>query len=283
MGGELRGLEDDGLYLPTIKLHSLEKIAIHNYYAEMFATSMRIKWPQRAYIGLYSGAGRARIDPSGEIVETTAMSALRVPHPFTKYVFVDNDPTCTTALERRIASSGIPCDHSVLLADVQDVGPAVRAALPPFDRSHGLISLCFVDPFAADLHFDTIRDLSHFRMDFLILLMLGLDARLNFKRYFTDEQSTRIGDLIDCPTWREEWRREGRSHRHVVRFLLQRFDQAMVRLGYLPAADDHYHRVKVFGKGVMQYVLVLYSRSTLGQDFWKRTLHGSMQQTELPF
>jgi three-Cys-motif partner protein len=282
MAEPLRGLEDDGLYLPEIKAHSLEKIAVHNYYADEFTKSMRVKWPQRAYVGLYSGAGRARLVPSGEIVETTAMSALRLPVPFTKYIFVDNEPRCAHSLRQRIAASGIATDYEVIEADVREVGPAVARSLPAFDRSHRLLSLCFVDPFAANLPFDTIRYLARFRMDFLILLMLGLDARLNFRRYLFDERSTRIADLVDCPTWREDWRREEWSERHVVRFLLQKFDDAMVRLGYLTAAEQDYYRVKVRGKGVMQYILILYSRNDLGQKFWGNAVRGVDQQTRLP-
>jgi hypothetical protein len=74
--GFLRGLLPDDLYTPPIKQHSLEKISIHNRYAGLFNRAMKNKWPQRAYIGLYSGAGRAQVDPTGELVETTAMSVL---------------------------------------------------------------------------------------------------------------------------------------------------------------------------------------------------------------
>jgi hypothetical protein len=113
-------------------------------------------------------------------------------------------------------------------------------------------------------------------MDFLILLMLGWDARVNFRRYYYDLTSTRIADLIDCPNWRSEYKAS--PDQHVVRFLLRKFDEAMVRIGYLPANDDHYHRVTAAGKGVLQYILVLYSRHPLGQQFWKDTLTGSAEQ-----
>ena len=78
MAGEayLGDLEDDGLYTPTIRPHSVEKIRIHNYYLDLFTTSMKAHWPQRAYLGLYSGPGRACIEGTSEIIETTAMAAL---------------------------------------------------------------------------------------------------------------------------------------------------------------------------------------------------------------
>jgi len=272
----LRDLEDDGHYTPTIKAHSLEKIRRHNYVARIFATGMRKKWPQLAYIGLYSGAGRAKLEHTGEIVETTAMSALRLPDPFTKYIFVDSDEGCTGALASRLAESHLQRNVSILHGDVHEVVPLVRGALPQFGPGKGLLSFCFVDPFAADIRFETLRTLSAFRMDFLILLMVGWDARVNFRQYYNDLGSTRIADLIDCPDWRHDFRA---SHdRHVVRFLLRKFDDAMVRIGYLPAEDDHYHRVTAVGKGVLQYILVFYSKHPLGQQFWKDTLTRSTDQ-----
>jgi hypothetical protein len=75
-------LEDDGLYTPSVKRHSLRKIELHNYYVSLFSTAMKNQWPQRAYLGLYSGAGRARVAETDEIVETTVMSAFRVRDPF---------------------------------------------------------------------------------------------------------------------------------------------------------------------------------------------------------
>lgn len=271
----LRELADDGLYLPLIKAHSLQKIQRHNYYAELFATGMKKTWAQRAYIGLYSGAGRARVQPTGEIVETTAMSVLRLPDPFTKYIFVDNDPRCTATLRQRVATVG-ERDVSILEGDVNDVVPLVRGALPSYSRSKGLLSFCFVDPFAANLRFDIIRSLAAFRMDFLVLLMLGRDARVNFRHYYHDPSSTRIADLIDCPTWREEYRQAG--DRNVIRFLLRKFDEAMVRAGYLRASASHYHGVTAAGKGVLQYILVLYSKHPLGQKLWEETLKGANPQ-----
>lgn len=52
-------------------------MAVHDYVL-LFSTAMKNKWPQRAYLGLYSGAGRARVAETDEIVETTVMSAFRV-------------------------------------------------------------------------------------------------------------------------------------------------------------------------------------------------------------
>lgn len=245
----LRGLEDDGLYTPMIKAHSLEKIRRHNLYAHMFSTSMKNRWPQRAYLGLYSGAGRAKVEETGEIAETTAMSVFRLRNPFTKYIFVDNDPRCIEALTLRVEALGGEHEVSFFVGDVNSLLGSIQAALPKFEKDRGLLSFCFVDPFAANLKFQTIRALGRYRMDFLILLALGVDVRRNFKRYYVDLSDHRIADLIDSPGWRAEYASvRGES---VVRFVLRKFDEAMIGLGYQPARPSHLHPVKVRGTGVI--------------------------------
>ncbi len=280
----LRGLADDGLFLPTIKLHSLDKYRVHNHNVQIFSTAMRDKWPQRAYIGLYSGAGRARIEETGEIVETTASAVFRLPDPFTHYVFVDQDSQCTSALSKRIKA--LPGNYApvILTGDVNALLPRIRAALPPFSRKRGLLSYCFVDPFAADLRFATFRELGQLRVDFLIVLMLGWDARVNFRAYLEDETNTRIAELIDAPEWREEWLREASARRsRVIPFLMRKFDEAMVRIGYQSASSADAFSVKVHQKGVLIYQLVYYSKHPLGKEFWDHTRSGITPQIEIPF
>lgn len=114
MSEYLSGLADDGLHTPSIKLHSVEKIRVHNYYVSLFTTAMKDHWPQRAYLGLYSGPGRALVEPTGEVIETTAMSAFRPRFPFTKYIFVDNDERCIEALSGRIDALDREFDVSLI-------------------------------------------------------------------------------------------------------------------------------------------------------------------------
>jgi three-Cys-motif partner protein len=274
-----RALPDDKLYTPSIKQHSLEKIRLHNYFAALFTGAMAPKWPQLAYVGLYSGSGRARLDKTGEVIETTALSVLRLPKPFTKYIFVDNDDRCISALKARSSELQAIRDVSILKGDANQVVPLVREALPSFGPERGLLSFCFVDPFAADLRFETIRNLSDYRMDFLILLMLGRDIRTNLERYYRDQASTRVADLIDCPDWREQFDRA--TDRNIVRFVLSKFDEAMVRLKYLSAAEHLRQQINAAGTGVLQYVLVFYSKHRLGQQFWRTAIGSAPSQTSL--
>ena len=263
----VRCSSDDGLYLPSIRRHSLEKIGIHNRYAELFAAAVANKWAQRAYVGLYAGAGRARLVPSNEIVETSAISILKQRHPFTHHVFVDDDLDCLRALEQRATAIGRIQDCQFIHGDVNSSVPRILQALPSYSAEKGLLSFCFVDPFDIKLRFATIRALSRRRMDFLVLLMLGIDARRNLRLYRDDWSSTVVADFIDRPQWREEL--AASSDRNILRFLATKFDEAMVGLGYLHATETSRVVVKATGKNVPLYVLAFYSKHALGHRLWR--------------
>lgn len=274
-------IPDDGLHLPTIGRHSLEKIRRHNYYAALFTKAMRHKWPQRACIGLYSGAGLARLGDTGEIVETSALAVIGQEVPFTKYIFVDSDNKCLDALEARVRAVDRVVDATFIGKPVNEATDEVIAAMPQFGGAEGgLLSLCFVDPFRVDLDFRVIRELAQFKIDSLIMLPLGFDIRRNLRRYLDDPED-RLGAPIDSADWRTEWPERREPERAFVRFVLKKFDQAMHRLGFRECDISATVPVKVTGMGVYLYSLALYSRSPLGEQFWKTTIAATSRQIEL--
>ncbi|SOD03289.1 three-Cys-motif partner protein [bacterium JGI 053] len=276
-------MEEDGHYRPEIKAHSLEKHRRHNYYAALFSKAMHRRWANRAYIGLYAGAGRALVKPGGELVETSALAVFRQEVPFTKYIFVDSDRRCIEALDARIRALPSAFDVTLISTDVNDAVPEIMAAMPRYDaaRGEGLISLCFVDPFRVDLDFDVIRKLSRYKIDFLVMLPLGYDLRRNLRRYLDDEADARVGSWIDAPDWREQWRASRQPDRKIVRFILEKFDEAMERLGFHRREMEDTVSVNVTGMGVYLYSLALYTRNELGKQFWKATIAGTQPQYDM--
>ena len=278
----LRKLSPDAWYTPSIKQHSLEKLSLHNRYAGLFNKAMKNAWPQRAYIGLYSGAGRAKVDPTGEIIETTAMSVFRLPEPFTHHIFVDKDPRCIEALRGRIGTLADPPLVTFTQKDVEKAVPDIKAALPSFSPEKGLLSLCFIDPFSAELDFNVIRELgAAFRVDFLILLMSALDIRQNFQRYLEEVSDTRIARLLDDPGWREDWAKKGVSTKDLVHFILEKFDAAMTQLGYEASNPGESKPVRVHGEGVLLYHLLFYSKHPLAKKLFRAARAATDPQTTL--
>jgi three-Cys-motif partner protein len=276
MNDEPLFVSDDGLYTPLIGEHSLKKIRAHNRYARIFTTAMRDKW-ELAYVGLYSGPGRALVTSTGEIVETSALGALRQPHPFSKYIFVDKTTKCTEPLAQRWPLVNPSANVEIIQRDVNASVGLLRERLA---LSKDLLTFCFIDPFDIKLHFETIRQLSDLRIDFLILLMLGNDVRRNWNQYY-HPRSTTIANFIGCPDWRPEYREDG----DPLRFVWTKFDAAMQGLGY-PSTMNNTYQVNVTGMGVLLYLLAFYSKNELGLKFWEQTrlsLDKYNSQTSLPF
>jgi three-Cys-motif partner protein len=251
-------VEEDGHHLPDIKRHSLKKIRLHNFYAALFSKAMSRQWHHRVYIGLYAGAGRALVQPGGELVETSALAVLRQEYPFTKYIFVDKDVRCIEALRARIDALRSTFDVTLIPKPVNDAVADIVRALPRYDptRGEGMIALCFVDPFRVDLDFEVIRRLGRYKIDFLVMLPLGYDVKRNLRRYLDDEGDDRLGALIDAPDWREQWRAAKRPVQDTV-------------------------SVKVTGMGVYLYSLAFYTRHELGEQFWKTTIAGTESQYDI--
>ena len=66
-----------------------------------------------------------------------------------------------------------------------------------------------------------------------------------------------------------------------MRFLLGKFDAAMTRLGYQEARPADAHAIRVMGKSVLLYWLVLYTKNPLAQKFWQATRKGADPQLGL--
>lgn len=276
-------LEPDGQYEPEIAEHSLVKIRRHNYYAALFSKAMSRKWKHRVYIGLYAGAGRARLRRTNQLVETSAIAVFKQEVPFTKYIFVDEDPRCIAALQTRIAALDARFDVTLIQRDVNHAVDQIVEAIPRFDlgAGEGLLGLCFVDPFRIDLNFSLIRELSRFWLDFLVMLPFGFDLRRNLRRYLDHAENDRIAALLDLPDWRARWRQRNQSDRHFVRFAIDMFDEAMARLDFRRREMRDTVTVNVTGMGVYLYSLALYSRHQLGEHFWRTTVKGTQPQIDL--
>ena len=74
--------------------------------------------------------------------------------------------------------------------------------------------------------------------------------------------------LIDDPHWRVEWKSRKLQPPDLVPFVYEKFDAAMTRLGYEAANRQLSHQVRIAGKKVLLYGLVLYGRDPLANRLW---------------
>lgn len=272
----------DGGHLPTIKEHSLEKLDLHNYYAEIFAGGMRKLWANLVYVGLYSGAGAAEVEGSGEVVMTSALSVLTQKVPFDRYIFVDDDPACIGALRARVGTLGMAGRVTLLQRDVNGCADEILKVLPDWRKEGGVLTFCFIDPYKVDLDFEVVRRLSHLKVDILLMVPLGYDVRRNWRDYIDrPAMRDRLSRFLGESHWVQDWQALERPYTAFPGFVRDRINAAMKGLGFIEVEHRDIRDVKVAKKNVYLYSLHLFSKSRVAIKFWRDALKGTSEQGSL--
>ncbi len=174
---------DDTFCIDDVGGWAKEKYNLVGQYCHVFTKSMRDKWDNLVYIDLFAGSGYARIRESKRIVKNSALISLSIPFPFTKYILCEKDELRYNALKQRIKRDHSAIDVSILNGDCNLIVDDIIELIPIPKKGNTVLCFCFVDPFSLNLNFSTIKKLSRYKIDFLILLALGMDARRNYKHY----------------------------------------------------------------------------------------------------
>jgi three-Cys-motif partner protein len=275
-GREDLRVSDDGLIAPEVGPWAESKYRLISLYDELFATGMKNKWDQRVYIDLYAGAGYSLIRDTVIRLKGSPILALSVAAPFDKYIFCEEQPELLSALTertRRIAPSvnvayiGGQCDLRI---------EQIYAAVPKGSPSQSVLSLCLVDPFNFGLKFETIRRLSSFPIDFLVLLAVGMDANRAYEHY-VEGKNPKLDEALGNVQWRDRWKARPRPRDEFLNFLAEEFALSMASLGYLKIGPSDMKLVRS-DKNVPLYYLALFSRHRTAYKFWDEVLKYSTDQ-----
>jgi three-Cys-motif partner protein len=162
--------EDDGLPCSAVGAWAEDKYRLVGLYDRLFSTGMKRKWATRVYIDLYSGPGLARVRGTGRVLRGSPLLALGVPDPFDKYIFCESNPKLLGALETRVSRHPRKVDASFVCGDCNERIEEICANIPALSDRRGVLTFCFVDPFDISIRFSTVRRLSSYLIDFLILV-----------------------------------------------------------------------------------------------------------------
>jgi len=279
MSYEVTFVPDDGLYCPEIGGWSLDKYRMLGLYASLFSTGMKAKWERRIYVDLYAGSGYGKLQNSGKIVQGSPLIALTVKDPFDKYIFCDEDEEKLTALEVRARRVAPTADMVFILGDCNARVDEILQAIPTASPGHGVLSLCFVDPYnLVGVRFATLRQLAVRFIDFFCLLALHMDANRNYARYL-DEDADQVDKFLDLTDWRDRWNAAKWDGLKFPKFLAREFSEQMCSIGFLP--EYAMKEVRSDEKNLRLYHLALFSRSRLAFDYWAQVLKYSTDQTSL--
>lgn len=247
-------------------------------YADIFSRAMKNQYANRVYIDLFSGAGKALIRESGELVLGSPLLALSVADPFTRYIFCDKDKQNVDALRARVDRDYPWADVRIIHSPVEKAVGQVLANLP---ASSSTLDLCFADPYHLEFDFRIVERLSHGRrMDLLMLLAAQMDGQRNLSHYL-NSTNDKIDRLLNDSDWREKWELAQKAGKRLQPFLVERYNSAMVKIGYAPPKPSDAHRVITEYGSVPLYYLLFFSKHERGYQFWRQALKYSDDQPSL--
>lgn len=270
-------LIDDGLVASIVGPWASRKYSLVRYYADMFATSMKNRWNFRIYVDLFAGAGRSKIRGTHEIVLASPLLALSVKDRFDRYIFCEINETMASALRSRVNRDYSDSDVTIINGDANNRVSEILDNIPVRDS----LTFCFVDPYRlSNLKFETIKELSKRKMDFLILVPTYMDVHRN-RAFYSRKHNEKVDQSLGDPEWREKWKEAELPGRSFGKFFVESFGRRMESLQYYNGIQDS---VLVKGTRIKPlYHLVFFSKHELGMKFWKEARDRSDEQGSLDF
>ncbi|MDV2503287.1 MAG: three-Cys-motif partner protein TcmP [bacterium] len=272
---KLEYLKDDRLFTPEIRPWTVEKYRVVGILNKIFSAGMKDKWGCRTYIDLFAGAGRGKVKGTNKILAGSPLLALGVPDQYDKYIFCEKDKKRLDALKdrvNRVKESNPNVNVTFFDGDCNEKIDEILSAIP---KMQSVLSFCFLDPYNIGIHFETVRQLSHHRMDFLILLAIEMDAARNIKYH------ERISLCLGDDNWMEEWEEAERSGERFPNYFANKYASQMMTLGYLDTSRETMHPVRSDKNNLPLYHLAFFSKHPRGYDFWNKARQYGIEQQSL--
>lgn len=268
-------VEDDGLPVMEVGNWAQKKYKLVGKYCDIFSSGMRNKW-NIIYMDLFSGPGFVRNRDSGQLMKNSSLIAMSVPHKFDHYILNDYEPKYVSALEERINRINPGTSFKIYDKDANSCIDLMLQERPTFNNDKGNLTFCFLDPFSVNLDFQTIRTLSNESVDILMLHALQMDARRNLV-YYIEDKNNRIESFTGDGNWRAEFTEKGYAKTEFIKFVSDKFDSSISKLGY--NVTDKELIENDTGAGI--YYLSFYSKHERGMEFFEKIRSGLNDQLEL--
>lgn len=269
----------DGLPYGDLGRWAETKYRLISLYDRLFSTGMKNKWDRRVYIDLYSGSGFGRIRGTEIYLKGSPLLALDVPDRYDKYIFCEENADLLSALRTRTEKLAPGANVAFVAGSCDSEKEKICAEVLRESTGRSTLSLCFVDPFDFGLKFETFKRIAAFRVDFLVLLAVGMDANRAYDHY-VDGNNPKLDEAFGNTAWRGRWKSRGRGRDEFLNFVAEEFALSMSSLGYLENGPKKMKLVRGENNAPLYY-LALFSKHHLAYKFWDEVLRYSTDQTSL--
>jgi three-Cys-motif partner protein len=258
-------LADDQLPLRCVGSWARDKLYYLQRYMNVFNSSMKDKWPKRAYVELFAGPGLGIVRDSGDIIGGSPLLAVEQAVPFSLYIFVDINRNAVEALEKRVKRLNPGVDVRSIPGDCNVSVDEIRRCI---DSSY--LILTFIDPTSMQIKFSTIDRLAqNLRMDLIINFPLQA-----INRSYTYAMQGYV-EKYDSFFGTREWEKIIKKHtdvRSVGAKLFDLYTSQLRTIGYGEITDlSDAGEILVRGpKNIPLYYLFLASKHRIAYKLWNQ-------------
>lgn len=264
----------DNLPALLVREWAEEKHFYLSKYLKIVTSGMGKKWESLTYIDLFSGPGKSIIksDKKRNEIDGSPLIAIKLKHPFSKYIFVEKEPQLINALKERCRKSSLFNRMEFIEGDCNNKITEVVNQIP--ERSLGI---AFIDPYGLEFSFSSLEKLVNNRkMDLVINFHMGMAIKRNVDK-FIKKRWSRLDEFLGDDKWREEYKkRRLKNDRWISKFFLDYYQKKLLKLEY--CFDKEKHRFLQGGvliknrNQVPLYYLFFATKHPAGLYFWKEAI-----------
>ncbi len=264
MSTEYRPSAEDGLPTRVSGEWAREKLHYVGRYMQIFSQGMKKRWRHRIYVDLLAGPGRCVDRDTGEEFDGSPLLALKCAEPFTKAIFVEENPELAGALERRVA------DRAVVFKEDCNDPSLIQKVRRQFSKK--TLGLVFVDNLGLDVPFATLEALAQDQRVDLIITFQVQDLTRNLNSARVDAASAkRWTAFFGDEGWRtvaEGGRAKNESESEIATRLMEFYGDQLDRIGY--RFRTHSHQFMRNSRNVALYRLLLASKHPRAVEFFEK-------------
>jgi len=227
----------DGLAATAAEKWVPQKVSIISEYLSSFAGHVAGKVDDVIFVDLCAGNGLYSLGARKELFPSSALAALSLDLPITKFVLCESDPERASILKIRVNKNFRNRNVTILDCPLPAIDEKLRLYVPTSKGRYRAACLCLIDPFSFEVPFQLVSSLSDMGFSLLIPFTFAINAQLNFEYYLVEERE-RLKRFLGM-TSLERIERDVKSNAQFYRLLVRAYEQKLMSMGFNVATSIH--------------------------------------------
>jgi three-Cys-motif partner protein len=229
--------QPDGLAATAAEKWVRQKVSIITEYLVSFTSHVAGKVDDVIFVDLCAGNGMYSLGARKELFPSSALAALSLGMPISKFVLCEEDLERAGILKIRVNKYFRNKNVVILEGNQSSIVDRLKIYVPPSKGNYKSACLCLVDTFSLDLHFETMEVLAAMGFSFLIPFTFALNSQLNFE-YYLVENRDRLKRFLGMPTL-ERIEHGVTSNGQFYKLLVRAYEQKLMAMGFNVASSVH--------------------------------------------